>query len=239
MKKTLFILLLPFIFFGCEKNEENEIIIQSSATVYCGDTISIPITAPLDYSVEFNNNYINTIKKNNEILIIGKKVGVSNLTLISNDETKNCKIECKGKYNFYQEPYFLFGENKYTVQAHEFRTIYQEQENALFYLGENNNIGMCYYGFQNNSLEGTVTIHPILSSSNVSKQIIERYLIIGQEENTFYFVSPDSKIIGSIEMNIDCVTVINMKNPNTKSNNNIINTLKEFSENNKSIIYKP
>ena len=245
MKKLLFLLLLtPMFFIGCkeEQPEEQETLItdielQEYASVYCNDSIIIPIKANADYTLEYNPIHISATKGQNNIKIKGIIIGSTDLIIKSNSQSKSCKIDVRGIYNVYKEPLFFFGEIGNYIMNYETRTLLRADEGMLLYEGENSNIYRCIYMLENSYLKSCITTHS-LTSVNVPKQLAERYVPITYQDGIYLFASPNGEMGVAVEITADGVVILYMPTPNTsKSTNDLIMQSKKILDKYKNIHY--
>lgn len=238
MKKLLFTLLLaPILFIGCKNEEDTEqdISIQSSAILYCADTLNIAVQAPNDYTIDYNSNYIDVIKKDNSLKVIAKYVGNVDLVIKTNGSQKTCNIDIKGKYNVYLEPLKLFGKTKQEIKDAETRTLYSELDNYLIYNGENHDIVYAAYNFDSTGMKATFSTHEY-SSLLIPYQIKERYMPLFYQNSIYYYKSPDEKYLIAVDLSdSDGMVICCLENTQSKSTSYNIDIINAYINYNKKI----
>ena len=92
--------------------------------------------------------------------------------------------------DLYREPYLGFGASMSTVKSYEDRTLDEEGDNSLVFLGENKDVSVVYYGFVGGQLD-----YDIVALNCAEKKAMdflsEKYTYLGPYDGMEYFETSD------------------------------------------------
>lgn len=110
-----------------------------------------------------------------------------------------CKVTVTPTYTMYREPCLNFGCSRSEVEAYEKREFGAEEDNAIAYKGENDDILMIMYTFTNGKLANVVLLLPYTSrvQENLFVHLKQRYITETTNDGTV-LMSPDKKIGGML-----------------------------------------
>lgn len=203
--KTKTSTILPFValmcvvlFSACSKDDntpsmslgKSEISLNSKQT----ETIVVsPSAAGCTFTSE--NKYIANVSADGKVTPI--TVGTTYITVSNSAQkfTSKCKVTVTPIYNLFKEPYLGFGATKATVKANENRTLATETSTGLGFTGENSNVTLVMYIFDNQGkMTSAAVAFPTSKMYTTMDFLAERYIPIGYEDGYGIFMSNDQKM---------------------------------------------
>lgn len=202
MKKQLLTLVaISLIFTACSKKESTP---ESTIDV---TELSLNYDKQHQFTIKQGNNDIDestyiwtsadvrvgTIEASG--LFQAKRIGTTTVTATKDGKSLTSKITVSPYVYFFIEPYVSFTSNKTTIKSQETRPLETggETTTSLLYKGENNKITNVFYGFENGLLQGSIVVFNIsnILPKDLATFFVERYTLIGETNNTYYFSKGD------------------------------------------------
>ena len=99
--------------------------------------------------------------------------------------------------DLYYEPYLDFGVSGETVKEYEFRELLDENDEGLYYLGENDDVYIVYYNLDSNGQMYWNEVR-LNNTSDIETRVFnflsQKYDYWGEEDGAYYFASSDETI---------------------------------------------
>ena len=202
MKKVLLMLVvtMPFIFGNCSSDDdEKEFSINETGLIlHSGEKRQLHATENAGWDTE--SNFVAKVDETG--LVTGNHVGETYILANNGSETAKCKVEVVPVYHTYETPILEFGVGKSTIKSKETRTLNREEETVLLYNGENKAILGVAYLFENGTLGAAAAYISYSYAEETANFLAERYQVIGQENETFYFLNNDLKNTDKADLGI-------------------------------------
>lgn len=206
MKKTnilyLSFIIMALLLSSCSKDDNTSTpsLDKTEVTLYVEETISLTYSG--DNCIWTSDNPLIASVENG--IITANHVGE---TLIYANDAQ-CKVTVKPHYTRYYEPYITWEEGKEKVKQYMNNyEIETENNNQIVYRG-NNSVLLYAYTFENSQLTSSAFATDLLESSYLIDFILERYIPVSNEENTFTFFSPDKKTGIGLQINSSYILIM-------------------------------
>lgn len=196
MRKIVFLwaCLLPMFFTGCsddDKKEDEALTLSTTQISFHADD-SEQIVANKEVKWHSESDFVAEVDADG--FVEGKHVGETLITAVTkNGEKSDCEVEVLPVYNTYKEPVCDFGASRATVKSKESRKLLQEETTTLFYQGEKKVVEGVIYLFENNKLTSAAVAVSFSKTEEVTKFLLERYQLIGEEDGMYIFINNDIK----------------------------------------------
>jgi len=92
--------------------------------------------------------------------------------------------------DLYREPYLGFGASMSAVKSYEDRTLSEEGDNSLVFLGENKDVNVVYYGFVSGQLDFDLVVLNC-AEKKAMDFLSEKYAYVGSQDGIEYFETSD------------------------------------------------
>lgn len=183
----LYTFATAFIFTSCSSGDDDKFSIsEKNLTLHFEETEQLSATATADWKSE--NDFVAKVNSNG--LVEGNHVGKTNIIATSTDGSAKCEVEVVPVYSTYKEPFLEFGASKATVKSKETRKLYNENSEIITYEGENSNVKLVGYNFDDNGkLSGVAVAVSFASTSEVTKFLLERYQPVTEEDGVYVFIN--------------------------------------------------
>ncbi|MCI1786343.1 MAG: Ig-like domain-containing protein [Bacteroidales bacterium] len=197
-------LLVTTLVLSCTKDDGSKSIKLNTPTVslLAGSKSQIVISPNVDgCTFESRNPTIASVSSTGEIS--GNMVGETSISITNSQKKFNaaCNVTVSPQYHMYREPCLNFTASIADVKSYEERKLITESTTSLGYQGENSNIAIVLYAFDNKILKSASVLIPCTSSNTtlLANFIKERYLITA-DDNTVYFLNDDRTVGGGISV---------------------------------------
>lgn len=181
MNRISVLLLAAMAMAGCEnkKTEKEEIVPPlklevTNANLYVGDSIRI-IKNATGVSFQSDDTFYATVKNGS---VKAKHVGTTNITATKGNESDQCHVTVKGRYNLYDEPCIEWGITRTEILERYGNNYASSTESGLAYMLSATKILMFNFD-SSNKLNSAAVMIPMSLSSTLAKYIDERYLYAG------------------------------------------------------------
>jgi len=229
MKKTLLILMSSLLclgFYGCSSDDDDAQKIELNST-------NISMTHDQNFQLQYKSEEGNifTFKSSNPLvadvngsgLITGIAKGETIITVKDNKGGEaTCKVNVHTIYSLFKEPSFDFGCSISAIKSYESRTILSENTTSIIYRGENANLTLLAYDFENSKYLGSMLLVPI-ECTQIVDFLVERYVPVDVTNGSYTFTDPTKKIIVGLEYSndYDSWVIVYCGNTTSTKNNNI------------------
>ena len=189
MKKWISIFSLSLVFlFSCSKdNTDNIGLTTSEKTLNYGDTYQIEATSESTISYTVENEYHASISETG--LVTAGYVGETDITLSNAEDSKVFKLTVSPTSNLYPEPEEKYGTSKSEIEA-EYGTPDSETSSVILYSDYSTNAPFVMFSFDtNDKLIGYAVIVKTAYSSELGTFLNERYVYVGQSDDTYVFMN--------------------------------------------------
>ena len=206
MRKIYFlfsVLCLTTLFTSCSEDDKDGglKISPKEMNLVVGQTAAIKIDGGVSGNqFTSGNEFIASVKSDGVVTAV--RVGETEITVRNkNNSTAKCKVKITGKSKLYTEPYLKFGASVSQVKSFEKRTLKSEDNEFIYYKGENKYVEIVAYNFENKKTISSAVFSPVSKSNAelIVEFLSERYIMMTDGDETVLFMSPDEKIIGGID----------------------------------------
>jgi len=242
---TPLILLVSLILFACGKEDpqdQNITLSQSAIEIDFEETFRLDATfirdgySPSGFIWESANPNIATVSDNGTVT--GLRVGTTIVTVLTADRlfSADCEVTVNPTNFLYLEPLFDFGQNKAFIRANETRTFWNENEEAMLFQGENENIYGMVYVFPETLYELSYALLNIETEAELMNLIAfleQRYDLLGY--NGEFLIFENEEILVGLSEDEDGFFVAYLQNEDPADAGNRIERLQKLSEKNLNI----
>lgn len=190
MKKFLTLILLATLFVGCssDDDENNNIDLKTSDVILSfGDESQIGATSDSKITYSSEDEYYASVSDAG--LIKAGRVGETRMVLTNGKDTKSLKVTVKATSNLYPEPNIEFGISRSDL-IKKLGTPDRETSTGIGYDNYSTNAPQVAYIFDtNNKLTSSSVLVKSSQSSNLGTFLGERYIAIGSEGYTIFFIN--------------------------------------------------
>lgn len=200
------ILMVSFLVFSCGKEDpqdQNINISQTAIEIDYEETFKLDATfirdgySPSGFIWESANPNIAAVR--NDGTVTGLKVGTTTVTVLTADRlfSADCDVTVLPTNFLYLEPLLNFGQNRAYIRANETRTFLEEDDEAMYFTGENNKIFGVIYLFEETLYEVSIVALNINTQeeANLIAFLQQRYEILGTFNNFLLFEN-DEVVVG-------------------------------------------
>lgn len=193
MKKILNIALLSvlmFATFSCSSNDDEDgpaYLNRVNVQLYANETEQLKYSLG-DCSWRSGNSRIASVDGNG--LVTAHLVGTTKIFANS----LSCQVTVVPRYTMYSEPYMVWGASKseVRVQMSGYKALTSDDDNMLIYEGKGKTLAYLYQ-FENGKLTSCAFAVSLYNSLNIVDFLRERYVPVGEDENTYMCSTPDMK----------------------------------------------
>jgi len=156
-------------------------LVYSGTYTYKGYNAELTVTKSNDEDLEVGDEGTAKVSSNGKTLTV---------TFYDNEVifTKDGNTPPPG--GLYREPYLNFGASKSAVKSYEDRTLDEEGDNSLVFLGENKDVNMVYYGFEYGQLDFDLVVLNC-TEKKAMDFLSEQYTYLGSKDEIEYFETSD------------------------------------------------
>lgn len=185
MKKLFTILCLCLAFTSCSKDEELTLN-TTSAVLYAQEEHQILTTNGTNVSFESENPYIATVNSTTG-KVTAMTIGKTIIRVNSDQGSANVSVEVRPKYSTYTEPCTDFGITKTQIIS-MYGTPDTETDDGIMYVHNKTKHFADMYLFDN-TLSSSTAIIPQDYAVEAAKFLLERYWIVGEEDDINIFAN--------------------------------------------------
>ncbi len=221
-----------FILASCSGSGDDEkfSINKNKLTLHYEETEQLTASESAEWISE--NDFVAGVSSDG--LVEGGHVGKTNIVATAAGGSAVCEVEITPVYSTYIEPFLGFGASKETVKSKETRDLKTEDSTYLVYKGENSLVNSVLYSFDDSGkLKFALVGVSMACASEAMKFLLERYLPIGEKDDTFYFINgnPDDCTIGvGLSLQQSYILIMYIPNPSTNTKSGSCDRLKEEME---------
>lgn len=219
--KPLLAVMVIAVCWSCQKKDtEPDFTITQQDTKLKFDQ-NLSLTASLgDNQVAWSSSdeFVGTVDAKGKF--VAKHIGETTITATWNGRTAVSKITVEPYTTGIAEPYLGFGANKATIKSNEKRSLGGEDVTSLLYDDGSKYTNAAIYLFENNMLVSAGLIFKATTQTladDIAKYYIERYQIVMEDNNIYYFTDKDAKVLVGITVN-DQLGLIAVYQKNTLTN---------------------
>lgn len=160
MRTLSLILALSLMVIACKKDKDEEppiTINKTVVTVNHGTTDQLTLSRIISCTWDSDDDYIASVSSSG--LVTGNIIGQTKVhARLTSGQTFECTVNVEPLTMMYEEPVFLWGNNKTSVKYQENRDLIEEDGEFLVYAGENNKVDLVMYMFADNQLESVIVL---------------------------------------------------------------------------------
>ena len=171
---------------------KNELVLGVNETETLVATIEPANATNKTVTWKSSNNNVATVDNNGKVTTLAE--GETVITVVTTDG--GFSDECKVIIAPYREPYLTFGASKTTVKNYETRKLIKENDDYLFYKGENKDVVEVSYDFVFGKL--LLAWVWLKNTSGIENQVFDflsaKYEYLGKEGRNHHFISLNKEI---------------------------------------------
>ena len=195
--KFLGLLLVSVLFFSCENSQETKkpYLSETTLNLYVGDSETLYLHNYEDYvSWSSDNKYIAEVSNG----LVKAKLAGETIIRANNEE---CKVVVKPVHTCFDDPYLNWKGDLNDVRSYMRRlgyTLTKEESTSLTYEGDNRVVLSYLYTADDNypnNLKGAGVAISNDYIEDVAEHLGDRYMLIEQDDDSFYFVDPEQKTV--------------------------------------------
>lgn len=197
IKPFLFISLLTVI-LSCSKDSTPTFNIDRiDRKIKYDDEITLT-TTKVDGNIDWSssNEYVGKIESSGKF--VAKHIGETTVTAKWKGTSATINIQVEPYILGINEPYMQFGANIATIKSFEKRVLKSETNTSLNYSDPSKYVNSAIYLFENNAYASCGLLFnssPSSIAEDVAKFFLERYNIVGENNNVYYFTDRDNKVL--------------------------------------------
>jgi hypothetical protein len=200
MKKSLtyFLSITLLLFTACSKNSDNKptTIDATTVSMHYDGTHQFSVTNTSSLSWTSSDATVGTISSSG--LFTAKKIGTTTIKGVSGNTSAQSTVTVTPYSTMCQEPYFILGASKATIEGKENRLLYGSSSTGLLFTGENSKLRYAEYVFDNTGLTETALL--LANTTDVVNEASiffkERYTLLGTDGTVIYFTGNNNLVIG-------------------------------------------
>lgn len=238
MKKLLLLSLIALVIYSCDDNVDTPIRIlvddirldKSEINMHYDESDSLTLTfLPIDADsfpeINWTNSddHVATFNKNT-MVITGKKIGSTTLTVQSSDGSLSdqCTITISPIIEWYREPMLDYNATKVGVKSYETRQLIEETTNTLIYEDTLPGVSLVTYIFDESIFIGSIVFIELLFGDSLLTYLDERYEFVGYDGEIILFKDNiKSAIVLEWSSDYDRWLVIYLEDTESKSINSM------------------
>lgn len=202
MKKLFFIAFITLITLGCSKNDDNSQLLNVTTeelNLFVNEYLTISASSSEKISYASENPLIAKVDDNGKVTAI--LVGETNIKVTDGKNTKSVKVIVSPRNTLFFEPILVTSKEEFIEKYRKSGGEFSELTNAVAYLFDKKTEKTYAYMFLD--LTSQVVLYvPVTSYHSITRitdWVKERYIGVTKDENTYYFSSPDEKMILALE----------------------------------------
>lgn len=200
MKKSIQLLALTGILLvfatGCQKESTPLTVSPDAITLYTDGTKQISASPSEGVSYKVNDEFYAKADENG--LVTAKKVGKTDITVSSSNGVKTIPVTVLPKYTLYEDltPYIGASVSTITNKFGSGYTTSQNTDGSTTYTYKNYNMYTAGLGFKitNGKCDSAIVAASTTYTSMLSDYLIERYYVVGMQNDIFFFLDHDKKV---------------------------------------------
>jgi hypothetical protein len=210
--QNVLLLLALFTVMSCKKatQEPEATLNQKDISLHYNETFTFEVKKGnnvIDFSTlttSSSDEFVGTI--NNQGVFEANTIGETTIKIMGDGVNLTAKVTVTPIQNLFEEPITNFLFNKSQIKSAEKRNLLNETATGLLYDGENNLLEYVIYILTNQGyLSSSAMLFPLNSTlpERLAVFYAERYNIIGELDNYFYFANPRENYFVRIGMDED------------------------------------
>lgn len=203
MKKLFLLSLVAFAIYSCDDKVDTPIRIlvdeirldKSEIDMHYDESDSLTLTyLPIDADSFPEINWINSDESvatfnKNTLVISGKKIGSTTLTVQSSDGSLSdqCTIKISPIVEWYRQPMLNYNATKVEVKSYETRELFEETDKVLIYKETLPGVSYVTYIFDESIFVGSIVFVELLFGDSLLTYLDERYEFAGYDGEIVLF----------------------------------------------------
>lgn len=212
MKKTIYFALLglAIISTSCQKDATPLSVTPESISMYTEMTKQITATPSEGVTYESVDPFYADVNESG--LVTANKVGKTNITVKSPNGVKSVPVTVMPKYTLYDDltPYVNASLSTITSKFGSNYTTATNSDGSITYTYKNPTSYAAGFGFiiKNGVCTSIMVAVSTANTSMLTDYLIERYYIVGMQNNIFFFLDHDKKV--AIAMSVYSISAISV-----------------------------